>query len=68
MQHRLQPALFVLCSSPRVFFSCPCRARRPWRAALLFSDSVIPTGVAGFFFRAVRGAPATKRRDRGNQP
>jgi hypothetical protein len=22
--------------------------------------------VAGFFFRAVRGAPATKRRDRGN--
>ena len=34
-----------------------------------FSDSypVIPTGVAGFFVRAVRGAPATKRRDRGNQ-
>jgi len=27
---------------------------------------VIPTEVAGFFFRAVRGAPATERKDRGN--
>ena len=35
--------------------------------ALLFSASVIPTGVAGFFFRAVCGAPATKWRDRGNR-
>jgi hypothetical protein len=31
------------------------------------SNSVIPTGVAGLFCRAVCGAPATERRDRGNQ-
>jgi hypothetical protein len=37
------------------------------RAALLFSASVIPTGVAGLFFRAVCGAPATEWRDHGNQ-
>ena len=35
--------------------------------ALFFSYSVIPTGVAGLFFRAVRGAPATEWRDRGNR-
>jgi hypothetical protein len=31
------------------------------------APSVIPTGVAGLFFRAVLGAPATKRRDRGKE-
>jgi hypothetical protein len=39
-------------------------------AALAFffalSCTVIPTGVGGFFLRAVCGAPATERRDRGN--
>jgi hypothetical protein len=30
------------------------------------SCAVIPTGVAGIFLRAVRGAPATQRRDHGN--
>jgi hypothetical protein len=34
---------------------------------LPFSSSVIPTGVAGLFFRAVPGAPATERRDHGSQ-
>ena len=33
----------------------------------VFSFAVIPTGVAGIFFRAVPGAPATQRRDHGNQ-
>jgi len=32
-----------------------------------FSNSVIPTGVVAFFFRAVRGAAATEWNDRGNQ-
>jgi hypothetical protein len=32
-----------------------------------FSFSVIPTGVAGLFFRAVHGASATEWRDHGNQ-
>ena len=34
-------------------------------SAAEYSYSVIPTGVAGLFLRAVRGAPATERRDRG---
>jgi hypothetical protein len=39
----------------------------PLSLGFAFSFSVIPTEVAGFFFRAVRGAPATEWRDRGNQ-
>src|SRR5260221_9021609 len=38
----------------------------PDRSAL-FASRVPLTGMAGFFFRAVPGAPATKRRDRGIQ-
>src|SRR5260221_528347 len=36
----------------------------PDRSAL-FASRVPLTGMAGFFLRAVRGAPATKRRDLG---
>src|SRR5882762_1888807 len=44
-----------------------CQFPRQGTSANSLHRRVIPTGVAGLFLRAVCGAPAAARRDRGNQ-